>query len=116
MTDGRRLVVLLLLSFAVWAGIFGTLRGMAETGPGHGVRFVATIAPPVTSAAREMVEHTARDRVGERDIATRVVTTGDQLVVEFGDDDPLLAAEVVRLLQRTPKLELRAVDANSAWL
>jgi hypothetical protein len=116
MNDGRRLVVLLLLSFAVGASVFGTVRGLTATGPAHGVRLVATIAPPVTDAVREMVEHTVRERVEDPHTGTAVVAMGDQLVVELGDADPLIAAEVAVVLQRASKLELHAVDANSAWL
>lgn len=116
MTDNRRLVALLLLSFAVGVGIFGTVRGLTATGPDHGMRIVATIAPPVTDAARAMVEHTARERVQERGIWTRVVTVGDQLVVELDEDDRQIVSEVAAMLQRAPKLALHAVDENSAWL
>lgn len=115
MTDGRRLVALVLLSFAVGVSIFGTVRGLAVTGPGHGVRLVATIAPPVTDDVRTMVEHVVRDRLDEPRMLTWAVTAGDQLVVELGDDDPI-AAETAALLQRAPKLELHAVDATSPWL
>src|SRR6185503_10959495 len=102
MTDGRRLVALLLLSFAVGASLFGTVRGLAATGPGHGMRLVATIAPPVTDAVREMIEHMARERLDVSGNGARIVAMGDQLVVELGDDEPVIAAEVGALLERIP--------------
>lgn len=116
MTDGRRLVALLLLAFAVGASILGTVRGLADAGPGSGFRIVATIAPPVTDAAREMVEHNVQHVLDNLGIPTRRVVAGDRLVVELGTDDDVIAGELAARLQRTRKLELHAVDPDNAWL
>jgi hypothetical protein len=116
MTDGRRVVALVVLSFALGVSIFGIVRGLATTGPGHGVRLIATIAPPVTDDARAIVEHVMHDRLEEPGMGTRTMAVGDQLVVELGNDDPVMTPEIAALLERTGKLEVHAVGASSPWL
>ncbi len=112
----RRLATLPIVGIALTLIAFGVVRGSSATGPARGVRMLVAIEPPVDAASLAMAEHVVSERIDEKGNEVRVLAAGDQLVVEYGEDDPDIVHQVVEVLERRATLRLHTVDAAHPWL
>jgi hypothetical protein len=116
MSDARRLVAVIVAVIGLGIAVFGVVRGISKTGPAQGVRMTVALEPPVDADALAIAKHVVTDRIDEKGVETRVMPAGDKLVVEIGDTDPELIAQLVEVLERVGTLEIHAVDAVHPWL
>jgi len=108
--DLRILIALLVGVFAIGIAIFGVVRGTSATGPGSGVRLQIAIAPPLDPRAVVLATRVVKERCDEKGLDTRVVSGGDRVIAELGEDDPVLVDHVASVIERRASLEVRGPD------
>jgi hypothetical protein len=115
-TAARRLATIPIIGAALGLLAFGIVRGAMPSGPARGVRLIVMIDPPLDARAVAMAEHVAKERITEKGAETRVIASGDRLVIEVGEDDAEIVGDMARILERTAKLELRRSDGPEVML
>ena len=108
----RRIVALPIVGVALALIAFGVVRGVMDTGPARGTRMVITVDPPLDDAAMTIAEHAVRDRLSERGAPVRVVKNGDRLVVEVGEDDREILADMVAIVERVGILQVLSPEGT----
>lgn len=111
--DLRILIALIVAAVGIGAAIFGVVRGMSATGPGRGVRLQIAIAPPLDPQVVALATRVVTERCDEKGVVDlRVVSGGDRVVAEVGEDDPEIVDHLVAVIERRAALELR-VDTTT---
>ena len=113
--DLRILIALIVAALGIGAAIFGVVRGLSATGPGRGVRLQIAIAPPLDPSVVELATRVVKERCDEKGIDLRVVSGGDRVVAELGEDDPEIVGHLVELIERRAVLEVHQVDPAITW-
>lgn len=111
--DLRILIALIVAALGIGAAIFGVVRGLSATGPARGVRLQVAIAPPLDPTVVALATRVVAERCDEKGAATRVVSGGDRVVVELGEDDPEIVGRIVEVIERRGTLEVRTPDGTT---
>ncbi len=111
MSDTRKLVALLLGVLAFGLLVFGTVRGLSDSGPASGTRLLVSVAPPVDETAVAQCVDVVRTRVKD----ARVIGGHDGLVVELATQDPKAVAEATAQLETDGPYHHMHVDRAVAF-
>ena len=111
--DLRILIALIVGVFGLGVAIFGVVRGTSATGPGSGVRLTVSIAPPLDAGKVALAVRVVKERCDEKGRDARIVSGGDRVVAEIGEDDPESIGHIVAVIERRASLEVRGHDGTT---
>lgn len=89
---------------------FGVVRGLVSTGPARGTRLAIVVDPPLDERSHGLALRAVHERLDDEvsAVGPRILATADGVVAEVPEQDPEMVDQIVALIERTAKLEIRS--------